>query len=162
MIGFGEAWIWISRVHGSRDNSESFFFVNHILSFSLNYSALSSGAQLLGSFTLARKVYDNHLCNNKPQTGNGAGVWMTSCPVEMVLRIWGFWKRVSWELTLDHGGRELSFCHSVEKLRLDLAGRQLRIRPLSQGVEFFGTLLAEMNWDLKHHEMCRTLRVGLA
>ena len=44
---------------------------------------------------------------------NGAGVWMTSCPEEMVPRIWGFWKRVSWELTLDHGGRELSFCHWV-------------------------------------------------
>ena len=45
------------------------------------------------------------------QTENGAGVWMTSCPEETVLRIWGFWKRVSWELTLDHAGRQLSFCH---------------------------------------------------
>ena len=44
-----------------------------------------------------------------PQTGNEAGVWMTSCPEEM--RIWGFWKRVSWEWRLDHGGRGLSFCH---------------------------------------------------
>ena len=34
-----------------------------------------------------------------PQPGNGAGVWMTSCPEEMVLRIWGFWKRVSWDWT---------------------------------------------------------------
>ena len=31
-----------------------------------------------------------------PQTGNEAGVWMMPCPEEMVLRIWGFWKRVSW------------------------------------------------------------------
>ena len=42
------------------------------------------------SFTLVRKGYDNHHCYNKPQTGNVAGVWKTSCPEEMVLRIWGF------------------------------------------------------------------------
>ena len=30
---------------------------------------------------------------------------MTSCPEEIVLRILGFWKRVSWRLTLNHGGR---------------------------------------------------------
>ena len=36
-----------------------------------------------------------------PQTGNRAGVWMTSCPEEMVMRIWGFWKD---ELKLDHWG----------------------------------------------------------
>ena len=47
----------------------------------------------------------------KPQKGNAAGLWMTSCPEEMVLRIWGFWKRVSWRLTLDHGVKKLSFCH---------------------------------------------------
>ena len=29
-------------------------------------------------------------------------------------------------------------------------------------VEFFGSLPAEMNGDLKHHEICRTLGVGLA
>ena len=27
-------------------------------------------------FMLAHKGYDNHHCHNKPQTGNGAGVWM--------------------------------------------------------------------------------------
>ena len=43
------------------------------------------------SFTLARKGYDNHHCH-KPQDGKWAGVWMTSCPEEMRLRIWGFWK----------------------------------------------------------------------
>ena len=36
-----------------------------------------------------------------PQTGNGAGVWMTSYPEEMILRIWGFWKRVSWDWTIE-------------------------------------------------------------
>ena len=43
-----------------------------------------------------------------PQTGNGAGMWMTSCPEEMVLRIWGFWKRVIWELNFDQEGRQVS------------------------------------------------------
>ena len=32
------------------------------------------------------------ICHNKPPTGNGAGVLMTSCTEEMVLRIWGFEK----------------------------------------------------------------------
>ena len=32
---------------------------------------------------------------------------MTSCPETMVLRIWRFWKRVSWELIVDHVGRQL-------------------------------------------------------
>ena len=32
---------------------------------------------------------------------------MTSCPEVMVLRIWRFWKRVSWELTVNHVGRQL-------------------------------------------------------
>ena len=37
----------------------------------------------LVQFTLTRKGYDNHHCHNKPQTGNGTGVWMTKCPEEM-------------------------------------------------------------------------------
>ena len=44
---------------------------------------------------------------------------------------------------------------------LSLRG-ELWIRPLSQRVEIFGYILAEMNRDLKHHEMCRTLGVALA
>ena len=34
-------------------------------------------------FTLVHKGYDNHHCHNKLQTGNGAEVWITSCPEEM-------------------------------------------------------------------------------
>ena len=44
-----------------------------------------------------------------PQTENWTGVCMMSCSEEMVLRIWGFWKKS--QLRLDHGGRQLSFCH---------------------------------------------------
>ena len=50
------------------------------------------------------------------QTGKGAGVWMTSCPKEMVLGILGFWKDVSWVLdhwrcscVFDRWGMQLSF-----------------------------------------------------
>ena len=40
--------------------------------------------------------------------------------------------------------------------------RELGIRPLSRRVEFLGSLPAEMNWDLKHHKMGRTLGVGVS
>ena len=49
---------------------------------------------------LVHKGYDNHNCHNKPQIGNEAGVWITLCPEAMVLRIWEFWKRVSWDRTM--------------------------------------------------------------
>ena len=42
-----------------------------------------------------------------PQVEVLLSVWMTSCPEGMVLRIWRFWKRVGWELTLGHVGRQL-------------------------------------------------------
>ena len=64
-----------------------------------------------------------------PQTGNGIGVLMMSCPEEMALGIWGFWKRVSWELRLDDGGRQLSFCH---------LGRELSFLPLRRQLSFLG------------------------
>ena len=112
-------------------------------SFSLiiSYHLAGLGFELFGlrvqvcsqlvQFTLAGKRYDNHHCHNKPQTGNRAGVWMTSCPEEMGrledlkkvsvefrpwrwdvgVRPW-FWEvevwPYSWRLTLDHGGRQLS------------------------------------------------------
>ena len=54
----------------------------------LNYLSLLVQGIVIGcGFTLTHKGYDNHHCHNKPQTGNEAGVWMTSCPEEMVLRI---------------------------------------------------------------------------
>ena len=32
---------------------------------------------------------------------------------------------------------------------------------VAAAVKFFGSLPAEMNWDLKHHEMCRMFGVGV-
>ena len=61
----------------------------------------SSGALHWVQFTLAGKGYDNHNCRNKLQTGNVAGVWMTSCPEEMCCEFGRFWKNHdSWVPTL--------------------------------------------------------------
>ena len=70
-----------------------------------------------------------------PKIGNEAGVWMTSCPEEMVPRIWGFRKRVSWELTLDHAGRQLS--------SLPL-GHRVEFSIVAAAVKFFGSLPTEI------------------
>ena len=124
----------------------------------------------LVQFMLMRKAYDNHHCHNKPQTGNEAGVWMTSCPEEMGWEFGRFWKRFSWGPTMvlrgwgpnmqlriwdwtmqaDNWasalGAENGFlCHSVEFSTVVVA------------VKFFGLRPAKMNWDLKHHEMSRML-----
>ena len=62
-------------------------------------------------------------------------------------------KRWSWEYE--------DFEKRVVKLILDHGGWEVEFRPLEQRVEFFGSLPAEMNWDLKHHEMCQKLRGGV-
>ena len=69
-----------------------FFYFNHF-SLIVFYRSVWLGFELfelrvpvcsqLVQFMFARKEYDNHHCHNKPQTGNEAGVWMTSCPEEM-------------------------------------------------------------------------------
>ena len=94
------------------------------------------------SFALARKGYDNHHCHNKPHTGNGAGAWMTSSTEEMVLRIWGFWKRVSWEFRLD---QFLPLRHRV------------KFSTIAAAVKFFGSLPTE----ILNIARCAALRVGM-
>ena len=69
-----------------------FFYIIHF-SLIIFYHSVWLGFELFGlrvqacsqlvQFTLVRKGYDNHHCHNKPQTGNRAGVWMTSCPEEV-------------------------------------------------------------------------------
>ena len=82
------------------------------------------------------------------------------------------------KLRPDHGVEKLGSDHGVEDLGLDHAGRQLSSLPLGQRIEFsaielsfftieaavklFVSQPAKMNWDLKHHEMCRMLGVLLA
>ena len=102
------------------------FYFNHF-SLIIFYQSVWLGFELFGlrvqvcsqlvQFTLAGKGYDNGDCHNKPQTVNGAEVWMTSCPEEMVLRIWKILKKI--QLSSDHGVEKLGSDHDVEKLRLD-------------------------------------------
>ena len=118
----------------------------------------------LVQFTLVRKGYDNHHRHNKPKTGNWAGMWMASCPDEMGREFGSFWKRVSYELTLDNVGRQLGSLPlrqtvEVEDLRLDHAGRQLSSLPLEQRMEFSAIELSSDYGVEKlrlDHEMCRT------
>ena len=65
----------------------------------------------------------------KPPDRKWAGVWMTSCPEEMVLRLWGFRKDVSWILTI---GR----CSWI----FDRWKREFSFLPLRHAVEFFSDL----------------------
>ena len=126
-------WVMVSKLDLCYIIKEWFFYFNPF-SLIIFYHSVWLGFELFSSwfrctdigysFTLTRKGYDNHNCHNKSQIGNVAGVWMTSCPEVMVLRIWRFWKRVSWELTLDHLGRQLGSLtlrqtFEVEDLRLD-------------------------------------------
>ena len=69
-----------------------FFYFNHFsliifyhsvwLGFELFWLRVQVYSQLV-QFTLVCKGYDNHHSHNKPQTENGAGVWMTPCSEEM-------------------------------------------------------------------------------
>ena len=87
---------------------EWFFYFNHFsfifyhsvwLAFELFGLRVQLCNQLV-QFTFECKGYDNHYCNNKPQTGNVAGVCMTSCPQEMGWEFERFWKRFSWDPTM--------------------------------------------------------------
>ena len=94
---------------------------------------------------------------------NGASVWMYSCPEEMGWEFGRFWKRFSWvptmlsrswELTMDHADRQLSFCHLGREW---ISLPESWVSTVAAAVKFFGSRLAKMNWDLKHNEMCRAL-----
>ena len=72
------------------------FYINHFSliifyhSVWLDFELFGLRAQVHGQlvqFTLASKVYDNHHYHNKPPDRKWGGVWMTSCPEEMLLRI---------------------------------------------------------------------------
>ena len=79
------------------------FYHSFWLGFEL-FESLSPGAYSLGGLLHpCTRDMTITICHNKLQIGNGAGVWMTSCLEEMVLRIWGFWKESVEKLRLDDG-----------------------------------------------------------
>ena len=79
-----------------------------------------------------------------PQTGNMAGVWMTSFPEGMVLRIWGFWKESveSWNWTME----AKSWVSASEALSW------VEVWPLKD-------FRISTDRDLKHHKMRRALGI---
>ena len=156
---------------------EWFFYFNYF-SLIIFYYSVWLGFKLFGlrvqmcsqlvQFTLTCKGYNNHHCHNKPQTENGAGVWTTSCLEEMGWEFGRFWKKIQLrsdhgieKLKCDHGVEKLGSDYAVEDLRLDHAGRQLGLplghRELSSLPLQRRLCFSKMNWDLKHHKICRTL-----
>ena len=51
---------------------------------------------MVQSYACVERIWQSPFVIINHKKGNGAGVWMMSCPEEMVLRIWGFWKDISW------------------------------------------------------------------
>ena len=51
---------------------------------------------MVQSYARAEMIWQTSSVIINPRKRGGAGVWMTTCPVEMVLRIWRFWKDSSW------------------------------------------------------------------
>ena len=75
---------------------ECFFYFNHF-SLIIFYHSVWLGFELFGlSDQVFSQGYGNQHCHNKPQTENGAGVWMMSCPEEIGWEFGRFWKRFSW------------------------------------------------------------------
>ena len=79
------------------------------------------------------------ICHNKPPHKNEAGVWMTSWPEEMVLRIWGFWKDGSWDWTVEAE----SWILTVERER-ERERERVGFGSLKDVVGFFGSLTREI------------------
>ena len=87
-------------------------------------------------YTPTQRIWQSPLVIINPRIENGAGVWMTSCLEEMVLRIWGFWKDVSWDWTIEARVGYLTIESWI--LTVERCSWVFRI---------------STNWDLKHHQM---------
>ena len=126
------------------------FYFNHF-SLIIFYRSVWLGFEQFGfrvqvcsqfvQFTLTRKGYDNHHCHNKPQTGNEAGVCMTSCSEEMGREFGGFLKKI--QLGSDHDVEKLSSDHSFEKFCSDHDVEKLKS---DHGVEDWHWTMQADNW----------------
>ena len=129
----------------------------------------------LVQFMLVHKGYDNHHCHNKPPDRKWSWSVDNVMPKRDGLRTWKILKKI--QLSSDHGVEKLVSDPALEKLKLDHAGRQLsfchwgrdgvlchraEFSTVAAAVKFCWSRPAKMNWDLKHHEMCRMLGVMLA
>ena len=141
-----------------------FFYINHF-SLIIFYHSVWLGFELLShlvqvhslrcSFTFARKGYDNRHCQNKAQTGNEAGAWMTSCPEEMVLRIQlkvdiGPWRKIVESSAI--GGRELNFQPLRRRLSFPDIYRQ-------KWMEILNITRCAERWGWGQHSMISIVRI---
>ena len=121
---------------------ELFFYINHF-SLIIFYHSVWLGFEPFGlrvqmhshwvqMYAFVQRIWLSPFVIINLQTGNGAGLWMTSCPEEIVLRIWRFWKNVSWDWTM-----EARVGSSVIEARVGFW-------PLKDVVEFFGYLPIEI------------------
>ena len=116
----------------------------------MNYSvSLSSGA-LSDEHSCGRteRIWQSSSVVIDPRQEMGLdGRWselsrlMTLCPEEMSWEFRGFWKDISWLSTVEARG---CFCFFVFVFFFRIWSYHI-----------FGSLPAEMNWDLKHHKMFR-------
>ena len=59
------------------------------------------------------------------------------------------------------GPENLRFWKSELKVDIGPLGQKVEFSIVAAAVKFFGSRPVKINWDLKHHEMRRTFRVGL-
>ena len=124
---------------------EWFFHFNYF-SLIIFYHSVWLGFELFGlrvqvcsqlvQFTLVPKWYDNHHCHNKPQTENGAGVWMMLCPEEMGLEFGRFWKRWSCEVGVRPWCWEVEVWLCSWGFEIGPCRQTIEFLPLGQRIEF--------------------------
>ena len=119
------------------------FYINHF-SLIIFYHSVWLGFVLFGlrahvhsqlvQFMLVRKGFDNHHCHNKPPDRKWAGVWMISCPEEMVLRIWGFWKE---SVEIGSWRQRVEFSTVAAEINWDFKHRKMcRCNIMAEGFRF--------------------------
>ena len=104
------------------------FYFNHF-SLIIIYHSVWLGSELFGlrvqvcsqlvQFTLARKGYDNHHCQNKPPDRKWGWIVDDVMPGRDGLRIWKILKKI--QFRSDHGLEKLRSDHGLEKLKSDHA-----------------------------------------
>ena len=164
---------------------EWFFYLNHfsliIFYHSLWFGFELFGLRVqvccqLVQFTLARKGYDNHHCHNKPQRGNDLECGWRRAQKKWAKNLEDFEKDSvevrtwCWEVGSDLGAEKLKSDHAVEGWHwtTDAANwasavgaengalsHRVEFSTVETKVKFIESLQAKMNWDLKHHDMCR-------
>ena len=103
----------------------------------MNYSGLLAQvhSQMVQPYAHAEMIWQSSSIIINLQTGNGAGVWMTLCSEEMVLRIWEFWKDSSWVFC----------CWGVRLSFLDLSQKRW--------IQILNTTRCATHWGWSQHSM---------